>query len=109
MIIRIKKGESIRIFFNLITISIFYVCYKNHNNIKKYPWYYEKMNIEKIWKYSRGNNQVIAIIDTGISSRLENSIKKKIVYKYNVLDNNNNDVSDKHGHGTEMVSNNIGS
>lgn len=104
MIIKIKKKESLfALFLILIIISIFYVCYKNHNNIKKYPWYYQKMNIEKIWKYSRGNNQVIAIIDTGISNKLENSIKKKIVYKYNVLDNDN-DVSDKHGHGTEMAS-----
>lgn len=68
-----------------------------------YPWYFNKMNIRKSWTYSKGKNQIVALIDTGISNKLEKNIKSKIVYKYNVI-NDNKDVSDLHGHGTEMAS-----
>lgn len=104
MTIKIKKRGSIfAIFLILIIISIFYICYKNHNNTKKCPWYFESMNMNKVWTYSKGDDQIIAFIDTGISKELEKNIKAKIVYEYNVLEDSTN-VSDLHGHGTEMVS-----
>ena len=61
------------------------------------------MKIDKLWEYSKGDTQTIAFIDTGISDELANILSEKIVYKYNIFEKNDN-VSDIHGHGTEIVS-----
>lgn len=88
----------VMIFIFLITIILGIIFTKSTS-----LWYFEKMNINKVWTYSKGKGQIIAFIDTGISRNLEKNIEDKIVYKYNVLEDNM-DVSDLHGHGTEMVS-----
>lgn len=66
-------------------------------------WYYSEMNIDKLWQYSIGDGQTIAFIDTGISDSMLEANRDKIKHTYNVITNSDN-VSDKNGHGTEMIS-----
>ena len=61
------------------------------------------MGFETLWKYSRGESQIIAFIDSGISPELEKEYGNRIVYKYNAVENTNN-VYDVNNHGTRMVS-----
>lgn len=68
----------------------------------KYCWSIYKLNINKAWNLSKGSNQTIAFVDTGISKELYNEYKKRIVSPRNVI-YDNTDVFDKLGHGTEMI------
>lgn len=79
------------------------ICSCNNNQSKYDSWYLNKMKIDKLWEYSKGDTQTIAFIDTGITDELANTLSEKIVYKYNIFEKNDN-VSDIHGHGTEIVS-----
>lgn len=99
----IKSKNKIYAIFSILTILLVFIMFSIFSGNSTSRWYFEKMNIDKIWTYSKGEGQIIAFIDTGISKKLEKSIKTKIIYKYNVLEDNAN-VSDLHGHGTEMVS-----
>ncbi len=49
-----------------------------------------------------GNNVTVAIIDTGVDYNLP-ALKGKVIGGYNLVDNNNN-ISDTDGHGTEVAS-----
>lgn len=95
---KLKKTIVILIIsFNLVffcSIIFFY-----NNNI---GWNIKKLNINKVWKITKGENQVIAFIDTGISPELEKIYSNRIVAPYNVF-KNNSDCTDKKGHGTEMI------
>ncbi|RAS91821.1 hypothetical protein A3863_04915 [Priestia endophytica] len=66
-------------------------------------YYFQNLDIEKIWDYSKGKSQTIAFIDTGISNQAKTLYSDKIIDTYNSIENNNK-VIDKHGHGTQMVS-----
>lgn len=83
----------------LLVLNIFLSLEKGKNK----NWVFKEMEIESIWTYAKGDTQTIAIIDTGISDDLYAQLSNKIIYKYNVIDDNE-DVNDAHGHGTEMVS-----
>jgi subtilisin family serine protease len=61
------------------------------------------MSIDKLWKYSEGESQIVAFIDTGVNLEYAKELENRIVYKYNII-GGSNDVTDYHGHGTEMVS-----
>lgn len=74
----------------------------NSKNAIHYTWDIEKLNIIEAWKLSKGNNQIIAFIDTGISSNCYQQYIKRIIAPKNVLDNSEN-VVDQAGHGTEMI------
>lgn len=63
----------------------------------------DTLNYKKIWEYSTGDSQRIAFIDTGIVDEYADELDGGIVGKYNIIDNNEN-VCDGHGHGTQMVS-----
>lgn len=65
--------------------------------------YMDILQIEALNKYSKGEDQVIAIIDSGISNRLLNKYEDQIIGYYNIIDNTDN-VKDYHGHGSEMAS-----
>ena len=88
---------SLSLMINILFVS----CAENSNN--KNSWYFKNMTISKLWEYSEGESQTIAFIDTGISDELYYQLKDNIVFSYNVIESNDN-VSDIHGHGTEMVS-----
>lgn len=66
-------------------------------------WYLKKMNYNQLLKYSKGDSQTIAFIDSGISDAYAKKLGDRIVGKYNVLDDSGN-TNDYNGHGTEMVS-----
>jgi len=83
----------------LITSVFIFVIFINTNN---YPWYIGKMKVNNAWKISTGNGQTIAFIDTGISKEYYKNCPNRIVSPYNVL-KNNEDVTDKIGHGTELI------
>lgn len=63
----------------------------------------KKLNIKKAWYLSKGTNQTIAFIDTGIEKSLYKKYSSRIVYPYNAIYSNIN-VFDKNGHGTEIIS-----
>lgn len=68
----------------------------------KMLWHLKELNIRDLQKYSQGKDQVIAIIDSGISNRLLNWYEERIIGTYNVIDESEN-VKDRHGHGSEMA------
>ena len=49
-------------------------------------WHLKELNIRDLQKYSQGKDQVIAIIDSGISNRLLNWYEERIIGTYNVID-----------------------
>lgn len=82
----------INLFF--VIIIIFSGCTANEY------WYFSCL---KLSDNNGIGNCTIAIIDTGINDQYLSEHRENITNTYNVL-NNSNDVSDQHGHGTEMVS-----
>ena len=83
-------------FFILIIIS---GCNDNSYD----SWHLNNLDVNKLWEYSKGESQVIAFIDTGVSDELATHLSDRIIFKYNIIDNNQN-VKDYHGHGSEMIS-----
>lgn len=90
------KKKFYIIFF--IVIFLLTGCSYNHTG-----WNINQLHIKKVWKISKGSNQTIAFLDTGISPNLKELMGDRIVNPYNVLENNTN-VDDINGHGTEMIS-----
>lgn len=72
------------------------------NNTVKSPWYFDQLHVSNSWKISKGLNETIAFIDTGISPELSIKYADRIVSPYNVL-TNSPVVIDENGHGTEMI------
>lgn len=72
------------------------------NNTVKSPWYFDRLHVSNSWKISKGLNETIAFIDTGISPELSIKYADRIVSPYNVL-TNSPVVIDENGHGTEMI------
>ncbi|MCL2212251.1 MAG: S8 family serine peptidase [Oscillospiraceae bacterium] len=66
-------------------------------------WHLNVMRADRLWRYSTGAGEVIAFIDTGISCEYAEHLGERIVARKNVIDDSD-DVQDRHGHGTEMVS-----
>jgi len=92
-----------KINFTLILFSISIILLSTGcSEDKNYPWYVEKMKLNDAWKVSTGNGITIAFIDTGISKEYYDRIPNRIVSPYNVL-TKNTDVTDKIGHGTELI------
>lgn len=77
------------------------ILYNNYIN-NKYDWHIVDTKAYKIWRKADGEDIVIAVVDTGISPKLEEHLKDRIVNPYNVISENNN-VKDKSGHGTEVI------
>jgi hypothetical protein len=61
------------------------------------------LDLEQLWDFSKGESQTIAFIDPGISNEARELYKDRIVDVNNSIDDSNN-VEDKHGHGTQMIS-----
>jgi hypothetical protein len=81
---------------------LFSSCSKKNSDDNS-NWYLNSISVNKLWNYSKGDSQTIAFIDTGLSEEYQKYLNNRIVYKYNVVSKNDN-VTDNHGHGTEMVS-----
>lgn len=88
----------------ILMCFVVFVCSACSSRSNKYEsWHLNAMNVDKLWEYSKGDSQTIAFIDTGISNELYDDLKDRIVMCCNVIDEND-DVLDAHGHGTEMIS-----
>ena len=66
-------------------------------------WYQNDIDMEDIPDNVQGKSQTVAVIDTGLSAELLDRYSDRILHKYNVIDDNE-DVEDIHGHGTEVTS-----
>jgi subtilisin family serine protease len=65
---------------------------------------YEKaMQVASLWKYSKGEQQTIAFLDTGITKEAYDLYKGRMVSPLNVLDDSTNG-EDTLGHGTGLIS-----
>jgi|GEM_PF-1954018 len=92
--------------FSLLLFCVIFGFVLYSNNVKdniKYPWYIEKMKLNNVWKKTKGDGVVIAILDSGINKNLEKRVEKQIVSPYNFLEKNTN-INDKNGHGTALAS-----
>jgi len=87
-------------FLLFFTLVVFSGCSSSINNEE---YYFKQMDLEHLWEYSKGESQTIAFIDTGISNEAKEIYNDRIIDTYNSI-NNNDDVIDNHGHGTQMVS-----
>jgi len=74
-------------------------------DISRVNWSIIDYGIDKIWKYSRGENVKIAIIDTGLNNNHTNISKKKNIEYYNIFNQSINpeDCFDEEGHGTHCA------
>lgn len=66
-------------------------------------YYFEEMDLAETREYAEGESQTIAFIDTGISNEAKQLYEDRIVATYNSIEDSE-DVTDNHGHGTQMVS-----
>ncbi|MFF3021109.1 S8 family serine peptidase [Gottfriedia sp. NPDC057948] len=73
------------------------------SSINDKEYYLKQLDLENLFEYSKGSSQTIAFIDTGISEQTKELYKERIIDTFNSIENNNN-VIDYHGHGTQMVS-----
>ncbi|MDR7002446.1 S8 family serine peptidase [Neobacillus niacini] len=87
----------------LVLFMIILVCSGCSSSINDKEYYFKQMNLKHLWEYSKGESQTIAFIDTGISNEVKELYQNRIIDTYNSIKYNNN-VVDKHGHGTQMIS-----
>ncbi len=74
----------------------------NWNPTYDYQWNLKKINMERAWDITTGNeNVIIAIIDTGVDCT-HFELKRKCISGYNAI-NNNSDSMDYFGHGTHVA------
>jgi len=97
MLIFMKKILN---FVIIICLIMFCSCGSNEDYD---AWHLNSMKIDKLWAFSKGESQTIAFIDTGLTVKLQEAYKERIVAPYNFLDENDN-IDDEQGHGTQMVS-----
>lgn len=99
-----NKIKLTSILFLIAIVFLSSGCSDNRN----YPWYIKTMSVNEAWKVSTGNGVTIAFIDTGISKEYYEKVPNRIVSPYNVL-TKDTDVTDKIGHGTELITATCGS
>jgi len=95
--------------FIISFINLMIISFESSQN--KYPnYYFENLNISKLWERSMGCTQTIAIIDTGITDEAKLIFENNIIGVYNSINSSIN-VLDEHGitHGTQMASLIVGS
>lgn len=99
-----KSNKKFCIYILMVIIILLSLTSCNNAPKNKYKmWHLNAMQVDKLWSYSKGESQTIAIIDSGLSDELSNQYKDNIVLKYNIMDGSEN-VTDSNGHGTEMAS-----
>jgi serine protease len=68
----------------------------------KEQWNFEDINTGLAWTKTKGKDAVVAVIDTGVSSKGEDLEQSRFVEGYNFV-KNNKDATDDHGHGTHVA------
>lgn len=84
----------------------------NSSSAQIIPWQIKLFDIEKAWKYSEGQDVVVAVIDTGCDMD-HDDLKDNLIEGYNFSSRNKN-PEDRNGHGTHVagtiaaINNNLG-
>ncbi|MBN2444322.1 MAG: peptidase S8 [Spirochaetales bacterium] len=65
-------------------------------------WNLKQFEIEKIWKKGTGKGVTIAVIDSGVSTKLSDLSASRFVKGYNFVADNT-DFEDDHGHGSHVA------
>ncbi len=65
-------------------------------------WNLKDIETELAWNHTKGKGVIVAVIDTGVSSRGEDLDPRRFVDGYNFVSNNKN-ATDDHGHGTHVA------
>ncbi len=68
----------------------------------KEQWNFKDINMGLAWTKAKGKDTVVAVIDTGVSSKGEDLEQSRFVEGYNFV-KNNKDATDDHGHGTHVA------
>lgn len=71
------------------------------SSVQMIPWQLKTFNVEQAWRYSQGEDVVVAIIDTGCDMD-HDDLKDNIIKGYNMVSRNNN-PEDRNGHGTHVA------
>lgn len=90
--------------------NFIYNAYTMPNDpLYKYQWHMEKINVRSAWKYTTGENVIVAVIDTGVAyedykncHRLEDLELTKFVSPYNFVSKNTH-ANDDHAHGSHVA------
>ena len=99
---RIARGASDKL-YNQATDTTDITTYRQ--------WYLKKINIEALWDVTTGNNQVVAVVDTGINPFHEDLAGRvDLTHSYNFVEGyapgtfgNNALIWDDNGHGTAVA------
>ena len=77
----------------------------SNSSINNQNYYFERLNLARLWEHSTGDGQTIAIIDSGITSEAKELFSENIVAVHNAFDESQ-DVLDEnaYAHGTQMAS-----
>ena len=80
----------------------------NDDNAKLQP-YHVRLSLEKLWNYSKGAGQKIAIIDSGLTAEAFDLFESQIIAIFNSFDQSTDVTDDSEmGHGTHLASLMIG-
>lgn len=71
----------------------------------KFQWHMTQVKAPQAWTVTRGENAVVAVIDTGVTHTgrvVEDLVGAEFVHPYNFINNTEN-ANDDHGHGTHVA------
>lgn len=100
-----KVGKMTLSIFALLSIVIVTLSVYLFTKPKaiQYEWYIESLNLQGILEDIDTSTITIAILDTGISEKLQETYKDRIIHPFNVT-TQDKDVTDLKGHGTRVAS-----
>jgi serine protease len=88
---------------------LFHALNYPNDPLYKYQWHMEKIKVRSAWKYSTGQNVIVAVIDTGVAyedyknfHRIEDLEMAQFVSPYNFVDRTVH-ANDDHCHGSHVA------
>jgi len=94
---QLKKGNIVQ----AVEPNYFVKTLSNDPLFEK-QWNLKQINIEAVWKKATGKDVVVAVIDTGVSSKLGDLSPARLVKGWNFISKTNN-AEDDHGHGSHVA------